>query len=52
MLTTAVGREVFTDFAEIAGIELVTIDADTRVDALRQELRWNAAFHRLAQPLG
>lgn len=52
VLTTAVGREVFTDFAEIAGIELVTIDADTRVDALRQELRWNAAFHRLAQPLG
>lgn len=52
VMTTAVGRDVITDFAEIAGIELVTIDADTTVDGLRQELRWNAAFHRLAQPLG
>ena len=29
------------DFAEIAGIELVRIDAETRFRELRQELKWN-----------
>ncbi|MGC0249937.1 L-arabinose isomerase [Pseudactinotalea sp. Z1748] len=51
VLTTAVGREVFEDFAEIAGLELVVIDDQTQVASLRQELRWNAAYYRLAQPM-
>src|SRR5699024_6077989 len=52
VLTTAVGREVMDDFAEIAAIELVVIDSQTRVESLRNELRWNAAYYRLAQPMG
>jgi L-arabinose isomerase len=31
------------DFAEIAGIECIRIDADTKLHQLRQELRWNDA---------
>jgi L-arabinose isomerase len=33
--------EHMEDFAEIAGIEFVRIDADTRLYQFRQELRWN-----------
>jgi L-arabinose isomerase len=29
------------DFAEIAGIEIIRIDADTSLTLLRQELQWN-----------
>jgi L-arabinose isomerase len=47
-LTTAVPRETLADFAAIAGVELVHIDADTRADRFAQELRWNAAYYRLA----
>ena len=39
--------EAITDFAEIAGIELVTIDAATTGAAFRRELRWNQAFYFL-----
>jgi L-arabinose isomerase len=31
------------DFAEIAGVECIRIDADTKLHQLRQELRWNDA---------
>lgn len=31
------------DFAEIAGIEIIRIDADTKLHHLRQELQWNDA---------
>ena len=44
----SVTTEHLRDFAEIAGIELVVIDADTRIDALRNELRWNDAYWHLA----
>ena len=33
--------------ADIAGVELVTIDGDTRIAGLRKELRWNDAAWRL-----
>lgn len=36
------------DFAEIAGVELVAIDAGTRIDAFRDSLRWNEAFYQLS----
>ena len=49
VMTTQVGIEVFRDFAEIAGIELVVIDEDTTVRDFQRELRWNQAYHRLAQ---
>jgi L-arabinose isomerase len=48
-MTTAVGIEVFRDFAEIAKTELVVIDADTTVRGFQSELRWNQAYYRLAQ---
>jgi L-arabinose isomerase len=51
VLTSAVSRQSLEDFAEIAGIELVYIDGGTDPRRLRDELRWSAAYHRLAQPL-
>lgn len=43
----AVTTEMLEDFAVIAGIELVVIDADTRVRAFRQELEWNEVAYGL-----
>lgn len=51
VMTTAVGVEVFRDFAEIVGTELLIIDEHTTVRAFQQELRWNQAYYRLAQSL-
>ncbi|MDR7187345.1 L-arabinose isomerase [Microbacterium sp. BE35] len=51
VMSTAVGIEVFRDFAEIARTELVVIDEDTTVRGFRRELRWNQAYYRLAQGL-
>jgi len=51
VLTTAVGVEAFEDFAEIAKTELLVIDKDTTRRGFRQEVRWNAAYYRLAQSL-
>jgi L-arabinose isomerase len=41
----AVTTEMIEDFAAIAGIELVVIDADTRLRQFRQELRWNEVYY-------
>ena len=51
VMTTAVGIEVFRDFAEIAGTELLVIDEDTTVRGFQKELRWNQAYYRLARGL-
>ena len=51
VMTTAVGIEVFRDFAEIAGIELLEIDQATTARGFQRELRWNQAYYRLAQGL-
>jgi L-arabinose isomerase len=51
VLSTAVGTEEFGDLAEMLRTELVTIDADTTPTTLLRELRWNAAYHRLAARL-
>ena len=48
-MSTAVGIEAFEDFARIAGTELLTIDESTTVRAFENELRWNAAYYRLAR---
>jgi L-arabinose isomerase len=48
-MSTAVGIEAFEDFARIAGTELLTIDQTTTVRAFENELRWNAAYYRLAR---
>lgn len=42
-MTTAVGIEVFRDFAEIAKTELVVIEEGTTVREFQKELRWNQA---------
>lgn len=43
----ALTMEHLDDFAEIAGIELVRIDADTRLHELRRELVWSDAAYKL-----
>jgi L-arabinose isomerase len=49
VLTTAVGIEAFEDFADIARVELLTIDKSTTLRDFTRELRWNQAYYRLAQ---
>jgi len=51
VLSKAVGVEAFQDFAEMTRTELVVIDADTTPRTFQRELRWNAAYHRLAESL-
>jgi L-arabinose isomerase len=48
----AVTTEMLRDFATIAGIELVTIDADTRIEALRHDLRNGEVYWALSQGFG
>jgi len=49
VMSTAVGLEVFEDFAEIARTELLVIDEATTLREFQKELRWNQAYWRLAQ---
>ncbi|WP_243060140.1 L-arabinose isomerase [Nocardioides sp. SR21] len=51
VLSTALTAEHVEDLAEMTGTELVLVDADTTIRGLAKELRWNAAYHRLAQGL-
>ncbi|MBI1176232.1 L-arabinose isomerase [bacterium] len=43
----AVTAEMLEDFAAIAGVELVVIDAETHVRPFRQELEWNEVAYGL-----
>ena len=51
VLTTALGGEELDDLAEMLRTELAVIDEDTTVRRFTRELRWNQAYHRLAQSL-
>ncbi|WP_084960286.1 L-arabinose isomerase [Thermoactinospora rubra] len=51
VLSTAVGTEELTDLADMLGVELLVIDADTTIRQFSKELRWNQAYYRLAQGL-
>lgn len=51
VMSTAVGIEVFQDFAEIARTELLVIDKATTLREFTREVRWNQAYYRLAQGL-
>jgi L-arabinose isomerase len=51
VLSRAIDTEPLADFAEMAGIEFLTIDETTDVATFRKELRWNQAYHRLARGL-
>ncbi len=48
MLSTQLDIEVFADLAEIAGIELVVVDAETQLRDFGRELRWSEAYFQLA----
>jgi L-arabinose isomerase len=45
----SVTTEMLEDFATIAGIELVVIDADTKLTDFKQTLRNNEVYYHLAQ---
>ena len=49
VLTQAIDTEVLRDFAEIARMECLVIDADTRTAAFKNEIRWNQAYYHLAR---
>ncbi|MDI5907369.1 L-arabinose isomerase [Streptomyces sp. 12257] len=51
VLSSAVDVETLTDYAAMTGVELLTIDEHTSTDQFAKEIRWNAAYHRLAQAL-
>ena len=41
--------DVFRDFAAMSSTELLVIDNDTTLGGFERELRWNAAYYRLAR---
>ena len=47
----AVTTEMIEDFAQIAGVELVVINDDTRLREFKNELRQNDLYYVLAQGL-
>jgi L-arabinose isomerase len=49
VMSTQVGVDVFRDFAAMSGVELLVIDENTVAEEFARELRWNAAYYRLAQ---
>jgi len=49
VLSSAIGAEELSDLADILGTELLVIDADTTIRQFTKEIRWNQAYHRLAQ---
>jgi L-arabinose isomerase len=51
VLTMSLGLEPLRDFAQIAGLELVVIDAETRIGRFADELRWNQSYYHLARGL-
>jgi L-arabinose isomerase len=50
-LTTSLTREHVSDLADMLGVELLVIDADTNPRQFSNEIRWNQAYYRLAQGL-
>jgi L-arabinose isomerase len=51
VMSTAVAVEAFEDFARMAGVELLTIDATTTAADFERRIRADAAYYRLAQGL-
>ncbi|MFH0759998.1 MAG: L-arabinose isomerase [Bacteroidota bacterium] len=41
--------EYITDFAEMAGVEFVVIDKDTKINEFKNQLRWNDLYYHLAK---
>ncbi|CAN5350919.1 L-arabinose isomerase [soil metagenome] len=49
VMSTAIGVEAWTDFAEMSRTELLVIDEGTTTRGFQHEVRWNSAYYRLAQ---
>jgi L-arabinose isomerase len=47
-----VTTEHLEDFAAMSGIEIVVINADTKISEFKKELRWNDIAYHLSQGLG
>jgi L-arabinose isomerase len=47
----AVTAEHLRDFAEMAGIEFLVIDENTKVEEFKEKLRWNDLYYHLARGL-
>lgn len=47
-LSTALSAAYLEDFAQIAGIEYVLIDEETKLSQFQKELRWNDIYYGLA----
>jgi L-arabinose isomerase len=47
VFSKAISSEYMEDFAEIAGVEYLLINEETRIHAFKQELRWNEAYYHL-----
>ena len=47
----AVTPEHLADFASMSRVEFVLIDEETRLDRLRDQLRWNDLYYHLANGL-
>lgn len=47
----AIDSEYIEDFAEMAGVELVSIDEKTTISEFKKELRWNEMFYMLGKAL-
>jgi L-arabinose isomerase len=45
----AVSAEYLEDFSEMAGIEYLLIDRDTKLSSFKKELRWNDLYYHLAK---
>jgi L-arabinose isomerase len=45
VLSQALTCEHIEDFAEMAGVECLRIDAETRLGEIKNQLRWNEAFY-------
>jgi len=50
-LSRALTAEHLENFAEMAGIEYLLIDRNTKIEDFRKELRWNDLYYHLAQGL-
>jgi L-arabinose isomerase len=49
VLSSQITAEELADFAEMTGTELALIDGASSTRQFTKELRWNQAYHRLAQ---
>jgi L-arabinose isomerase len=49
VFSKAINTELMEDFAEMAGMELVIIDKNTKIRSLKESLRWSEVYYHLFQ---